>query len=90
MIRVRVPAADWTALCEFAASQRVRQLDIHSAIQGAAQSGTDRIVVFQSAETIQLLIERINGYATSWEVRWAVPLNRVLPRLYGAISGPIE
>jgi len=90
VIRVRVPAADWTALSEFVAAQRVRQLGIQPAVQGAESSGTDRIIAFESAEAVRLLIERINAYATTWDVRWAVSLNRVLPRLYGAISGPIE
>ena len=82
--------ADWAALSEFVASQRVRQLDIEASIRTAVLSGTDRIVPFESAHAVKLLIDKISAYAITWEVRWAVPLNRILPRLFQAISAGEE
>ncbi len=45
-----------------------------------------RIVAFTSAAAVTALIRRINDYAQTWEVPWAVPLNRILPRLYAAVG----
>ena len=54
-------------------------------MRAASQSGTDRIMAFESAHAVKVLIDKIN-----WEARWAVPLNRVLPRLSRAIDANHE
>jgi hypothetical protein len=64
----------------------MHQFGIGAAVGAAPRRGTDRIIAFQSAYAVQFLIDRIVAYATTWEVRWAVPLNRTLPRLFQAIS----
>ena len=71
-------------------SQRVNQFSIEAAVRAASRSGTDRIMAFESAYAVKFLIDTISAYAINWEVRWAVPLNRILPRLFQAISGGQE
>jgi hypothetical protein len=78
--------ADWTALSEFVASRRLRRFGVLDAIRAADLKGTDRFVTFRSAYAIRYLIDEITAYATTWDVPWAVSLNRVLPRLFQAIS----
>jgi hypothetical protein len=56
------------------------------AVRSAPRIDEMRIIVFRSADAVTALIEMINGYARTWEVPGAVPLNRVLPRLYRAVS----
>ena len=43
-------------------------------------------MAFTSAAAATALIRRINDYAQSWDVPWAVPLNRILPRRYAAVG----
>ena len=43
-------------------------------------------MAFESADAVRVLIDKITAYAINWEVRWAVPLNRILPRLFQAIG----
>jgi hypothetical protein len=59
-------------------------------VRAASPSGADRIIAFESAYAVKLLIDQISTYAITWEVRWAVPLNRILPRLFQAIGGGQE
>ena len=59
-------------------------------MRAASDSGTDRIMAFESAHAVKVLIDRITTYAINWEVRWAVPLNRILPRLFQAIDADHE
>ena len=47
-------------------------------------------MTFESAHAVKVLIDKITGYAIDWEIRWAVPLNRVLPRLFQAIDADHE
>jgi hypothetical protein len=86
MVRVRIPAGDWTALSEFVSSQHPLPHGIEKSVHTAERDGPARIVAFQSADSVRFLIECITAYARSWEVPWAVSLNRVLPRLYQAIN----
>lgn len=64
----------------------MHQFGIEVAVGAALHSGTDRVIAFESAYAVKFLIDKIVAYATTWEVRWAVPLNRTLPRLFQAIS----
>ena len=82
--------ADWTALNEFVASRRLRQFGILEAVRNAELSGSYRVITFQSVYAIRSLIDKITAYATTWELRWAVCLNRVLPRLFQAIDSAPE
>jgi hypothetical protein len=83
---VRIPEADWSPLNEFVKSQHPLPHGIEAAVLNAEADGAARIIVFRSQDAVRVLIERITTYARSWEVPWAVPLNRVLPRLYRAIN----
>ena len=47
-------------------------------------------MAFESAHAVKVLIDTITAYAINWEVRWAVPLNRILPRLFQAIDATHE
>ena len=47
-------------------------------------------MAFDGAYAVKFLIDKISAYAITWEVRWAVPLNRILPRLFQAISAGRE
>jgi hypothetical protein len=47
-------------------------------------------MAFESAHAVKVLIDRITTYAINWEVRWAVPLNRILPRLFQAVDADHE
>jgi hypothetical protein len=59
-------------------------------VRAASPSGADRMIAFESAYAVKFLIDKIGAYAITWEVRWAVPLNRILPRLFQAISAGQE
>jgi hypothetical protein len=48
------------------------------------------MMVFEGSDAVKFLIDKITAYAITWEVRWAVPLNRILPRLFQAISAGHE
>lgn len=85
-IRVKIPEEDWRALNEFVVAQRPFPFGIEAAVQTAQAAGTDRIIAFRSADAVKALIDRITSYARTWDVPWAVQLNRMLPRLYKAIS----
>jgi hypothetical protein len=82
MIRVMLPEEDWKALSEFVRTQRLRQFGIEASVRNAHSSGTNRVVVFRSLDAVNSLIDKITTYARAWDVPWAVPLNRVLPRLH--------
>jgi hypothetical protein len=87
MIVVEIPEAEWIALEEFIAVHRHLPYDVGAAIRAADTSGDQRSVAFASPEAVRTLIEAIVGYTQTWEVQWAVPLNRILPRLYQALDG---
>lgn len=59
-------------------------------MRAASDSDADRIMAFESAHAVKVLIDTITAYAIDWEVRWAVPLNRILPRLFQAIDATHE
>ena len=85
-IRVEIPEDDWTALEAFVRSQPAVPFGIDTAVRSATRVDDTRVITFRSADAVTALIEMINGYARTWEVPGAVPLNRVLPRLYRAVS----
>lgn len=85
-IRVEIPEDDWTALEAFVRAQPAVSLGIDTAVRSATRIDEMRIMAFRSADAVTALIEMINGYALTWEVPGAVALNRVLPRLYRAVS----
>lgn len=86
LVRVRIPAKDWTALSEFVSSQHPLPHGIEKSVHTAERDGAAHIVAFQSADSVRCLIECITAYARSWDVPWAVSLNRILPRLYQSID----
>jgi hypothetical protein len=88
MIRVALPEEDWEALGEFVRAQRLRQFGIEASVRSAEPSGPNRIVTFRSLDAVNSLIDKITTYAVTWDVPWAVELNRVLPRLNRAAAGP--
>jgi hypothetical protein len=85
-IRVEIPEEDWAALETFVRSQPAVPFGIDTAVRSATCVDEMRIIAFRSPDAVTALIEMINGYARTWELPGAVPLNRVLPRLYRAIS----
>jgi hypothetical protein len=85
-IRVTIPEEDWRALNEFVGAQRPFPFGIEAAVRAAQAAETDRIIAFRSADAVKALIDRITSYARTWDMPWGVPLNRMLPRLYKAIS----
>jgi hypothetical protein len=85
-IRVEVPEEDWTALEAFVRSLQAVPLGIDTAVRSATRIEDVRVIEFRSPEAVTTLIEMINGYARTWDAPGAVPLNRVLPRLYRAVS----
>jgi hypothetical protein len=87
MIRVALPEEDWEALDEFVRAQRLRQFGIEASVCSAEPSDTNRVVTFRSLDAVHSLIDKITTYALTWDVPWAVELNRVLPRLHRAAAG---
>jgi hypothetical protein len=86
MIRVIIPEEDWRALTEFVRAQRLRQFGIETSVGTAEASGTNRVIAFRSRDAVNSLIDKITTYAQTWDVPWAVELNRVLPRLNRAAA----
>jgi len=85
---VAIPEEEWGALTAFVASQGTLPFGIEVSVRTAKATEGWRIVAFTSAAAVTALIRRINDYAQSWDVPWAVALNRILPRLYAA-AGPV-
>jgi len=83
---VAIPEEEWNALTAFVASQGTLPFGIEVSVRTAKATEGWRIVAFTSASAVTALIRRINDYAQTWEVPWAVPLNRILPRLYAAVG----
>jgi len=81
-----VPEEDWSALTAFVASQGTLPFGIEASVRTAKATEGWRIVAFTSVAAVNALIRRINDYAQTWDVPWAVPLNRILPRLYAAVG----
>jgi hypothetical protein len=79
---VAIPEEEWSALTAFVASQGALPFGIEVSVQTAKAAEGWRIVGFTSAAAVNALIRRINDYAQTW----AVPLNRILPRLYAAVG----
>jgi extradiol dioxygenase family protein len=86
MIRVIIPDEDWRALTEFVRAQRLRQFGIEASVRTAGASGTNRVIAFRSRDAVNSLIDKITTYAQTWDVPWAVELNRILPRLHRAAA----
>jgi hypothetical protein len=85
-IWVAIPEAEWSALTAFVASQGTLPFGIEASVGTAKATEGWRIVAFTSEAAVTTLIKRINDYAQTWDVPWAVPLNRILPRLYAAVG----
>jgi hypothetical protein len=88
-IRVAIPEEDWAGLTGFLRSQKALPFGIDVSVREAKVADSRRIVAFRSADAVKALIDLIVGYAGTWELPWAVALNRTLPRPYRAISADL-